>query len=57
LRLTPAQTRAFDLALSGQKQVIVYGGGIRGGKTWWLLATFVSLASRFPRSRWLLVRE
>lgn len=57
MRLTPAQTRAYDLALSGERQVIVYGGGIRGGKTWWLLATFVSLASRYPKSRWLLVRE
>lgn len=57
MKLTPAQTRAFDLALSGTRQVVVYGGGIRGGKTWWLLATFIALASRYPRSRWLLVRE
>ena len=57
MKLTPAQTRAFDLALSGTRQVVVYGGGIRGGKTWWLLATLVALASRYPKSRWLLVRE
>lgn len=57
MKLTAAQSRAYDLALSGTKQVVVYGGGIRGGKTWWLLATFVALASRFPRSRWLLVRQ
>lgn len=57
MKLTPAQTKAYDLALSGERQVIVYGGGIRGGKTWWLLATFVSLASRYPGSRWLLVRQ
>lgn len=57
MQLTAAQTKAFDLAVSGSKQVVVYGGGIRGGKTWWLLATFVYLCSKYPRSRWLLVRQ
>ena len=57
MKLTAAQTKAYHLALSGSKHVIVYGGGIRGGKTWWLLATFISLASKYSKSRWLLVRE
>ena len=37
--LTETQTVAFDQAISGEKRVIVFGGAIRGGKTYWLLIT------------------
>jgi len=57
LRLSLKQTEAYDLAFSGTKDVILYGGAIRGGKTWWLLLTFCRLASKYPKSRWVIVRE
>lgn len=57
MKLTPAQTRAYDLALAGRHQFILFGGGIRGGKTWWLLACFVYLCSKYPRSRWAIIRK
>lgn len=57
MKLTPKQTQAYKLALSGTKQIITYGGAIRGGKTYWLLLTLISLCSKYPRSRWLVVRE
>lgn len=57
MRLSLKQTQAYKLALSGEKNVILYGGAIRGGKTYWLLLTFISLCSRYPRSRWVIVRE
>jgi hypothetical protein len=57
MKLTAKQTEAYKLVHSGEKQIILYGGAIRGGKTYWLLLTFVSLASKYPKSRWLIVRE
>jgi hypothetical protein len=57
VKLSPKQTEAFDLAVSGQKQVIVYGGAIRGGKTFWLLITFAYLCSKYPKSRWVIIRR
>lgn len=56
MKLTKRQTEAYRLALSGEKQFILFGGAIRGGKTYWLLLTFISLCSKFPKSRWVIVR-
>jgi PBSX family phage terminase large subunit len=56
-RLTERQTIAYDLALSGDKRVIVFGGAIRGGKTYWLLLTLTSLCLAYPRSRWAIIRK
>ena len=52
IKLTNRQSKAYKLALNGEKRVIVFGGAIRGGKTWWLLITLSALAlkliSRVP---------
>ena len=57
MELSPKQSEAFELATSGEKDIILYGGAIRGGKTFWLLTTFCYLASTYPKSRWVIVRE
>lgn len=57
MELSPKQSEAFRIAVSGEKDIILYGGAIRGGKTIWLLTTFCYLASAYPRSRWVIVRE
>jgi len=57
VELSKKQTEAFELATSGEKDVILYGGAIRGGKTYWLLTTFCYLASTYANSRWVIVRE
>lgn len=57
MQLTPRQTYAFDLVVRERRPVVIYGGGIRGGKTYWLLLTFVQLAHDYPRSRWVVVRR
>ena len=31
--------------------------GIRGGKSYWLLLTFITYCFKYPKSRWLIVRE
>ena len=56
-RLTETQTVAFDQAINGQYRVIVFGGGIRGGKTYWLLLTLANLALTYAGSRWVIIRK
>lgn len=53
----PKQEEAMEAALSGRYSFILYGGAIRGGKTFWLLALFLILARIFPGSRWAIVRK
>lgn len=53
----PKQQEFLDAALSGQYTFIVYGGAIRGGKTFALLALFIILCRIFPGSRWAIVRK
>lgn len=57
MKLTPTQNHAFNLAAQRKKQVVIYGGSIRSGKTYWLLLTFITLASKYANSRWLVVRQ
>jgi hypothetical protein len=55
--LTKTQTIAFDQALSANYRVIVFGGSIRGGKTYWLLLTLSHLALAYGGSRWVIIRK
>jgi len=56
-RLTETQTVAFDQAINGEYRVIVFGGGIRGGKTVWLLVSLSFLALNYSGSRWVIIRK
>jgi len=56
-RETPKQSLFAQAALSGVYRFILYGGAIRGGKTFALLALYVYLCHRYPRSRWAIVRK
>ena len=56
-KLTETQTVAYRQAFYGDKRVIVFGGAIRGGKTYWLLLTLTSLCLTYPRSRWAVIRK
>lgn len=53
----PKQQEFLDAALSGDYEFIVYGGAIRGGKTFALLGLFILLSKIFPGSRWAIVRK
>jgi phage terminase large subunit len=57
MKLTAKQTQAYKLALYSEKNIILFGGAIRGGKTYCLLLTFISLASKYKNSRWVIIRE
>lgn len=57
IALTSKQTVAFKAATSGDYRVVVFGGAIRGGKTYALLTTFCYLSLNYPKSRWVIVRR
>lgn len=51
------QIEAKEIALRPDKSIILYGGAIRGGKSYWLILMFHSLCITYPGSKWLLLRE
>jgi 6,7-dimethyl-8-ribityllumazine synthase len=56
-RETPKQSVFSQAALSGTYRYLTYGGAIRGGKTWLILAMFLLFCRIWPRSRWAIVRR
>lgn len=53
----PKQQEFIDAALSGNYTFILFGGAVRGGKTFAMLAIFLILCRIFPGSRWAIVRK
>lgn len=53
----PRQQEFVDAVFSGDYSFILYGGAIRGGKTYAILGIFIILARLFPGSRWAIVRK
>ena len=53
----PKQEEFINAVLSGDYSFVLFGGAIRGGKTFSLLALFLLLCRIFPGSRWALVRK
>ena len=53
----PKQGEFIDAVTGGQFSFVLYGGAIRGGKTFVLLAIFCLLCKVFPGSRWAVVRK
>lgn len=54
---TPAQKVFAQAAFSGDYRYMLYGGGIRSGKTALALMLVQSLALVYPNSRWAIVRK
>lgn len=54
---TPAQQQFANAAFSGEYLYMLYGGGIRSGKTALALILAQTLARIYPRSRWAVVRK
>ncbi len=55
IRPTPKQREAARIA--DTNLITLYGGAIRGGKTWWLILMLWTYALKYPKSRWVVVRE
>ncbi|MEK0336745.1 MAG: phage terminase large subunit, partial [Nitrosopumilus sp.] len=57
LEFTAKQEEAFKKIQSEMFNFILYGGAIRGGKTWWGLSSLLILCEIFPGSRWCIIRQ
>lgn len=55
--LTPKQEEAMEAIRSEKYNFILYGGAIRGGKSFWGLSALLVLCQIFPKSRWCIIRE
>jgi hypothetical protein len=51
------QTVFLDAAFSGLYKYILFGGSIRGGKTYAALGGLLLLSKVFPGSRWVVIRD
>lgn len=54
LKFTKKQAEAARTANSNI--ITLFGGAIRGGKTWWLILMIWQYAIKFPKSRWVIIR-
>lgn len=52
---SPKQREAYKMVMDNR--IVLYGGAIRGGKTYFLILLAFTLANKYPRSRWLFLRE
>ena len=50
------QLEFLEAVFSDKFNVIMYGGAIRGGKTFAGLGALILLAKKYPKSRWAVVR-
>jgi hypothetical protein len=57
ITMSPKQATFIEAALSGQYNYLMYGGAIRGGKTYVALTLAQILCRVFPGSRWAIVRK
>ncbi|MGF7218629.1 hypothetical protein GGR92_004808 [Spirosoma lacussanchae] len=55
--LFPKAAQLFNAAHSGKYRIIVCGGAVRGGKTFGVGGTLVTLHRRFPGARSMVVRD
>lgn len=45
------------MAIADKHRITLYGGAIRGGKSYWLCLLLLAYCFKYPGSRWLIVRE
>lgn len=57
IELTPKQAEFAQALFSGRYKYLLYGGAIRGGKTYAMLLLVLAFARIYPGSRWAIVRK
>lgn len=57
IELFPKQIEYLKAVLSKRFKYLLYGGAIRGGKTWITLIILILLCRKYPGSRWAVVRK
>lgn len=53
----PNQLLFLETLFKFKHNVLIFGGAIRGGKTFCVLGALILLCKMFPRSRWAVVRD
>lgn len=53
----PKQVEFLEAIFSGKYDFILYGGSIRGGKTFSGIGALIILCRAYPKSRWAIVRK
>jgi hypothetical protein len=53
----PKQIEFLEAIFSNKYNFIMYGGAIRGGKTFAGLGAFILLSKMYPKSKWAIVRD
>jgi predicted phage terminase large subunit-like protein len=56
-RIIPFKKQIEAKRIADTKTFTLYGGAIRGGKSYWLLLCLLSNCFKYDKSRWLVVRE
>jgi PBSX family phage terminase large subunit len=56
-KIQPTLKQAEAKALLNKNTILVYGGGIRSGKSFFLLLNILSFCFEYPKSRWLVIRK
>ena len=54
-QLTNKQIEAHQLLQNNR--IVLYGGAIRGAKSYWGCIEIISFCFKYPKSRWLMLRE
>lgn len=57
IKITPTPKQREAYIACEQNKIVLYGGAVRGGKSYFLILYAFTLAFKYPRSRWLLLRE
>lgn len=57
IHLTPKQAEFANAVFSGRYRYLLYGGAIRGGKTYAMLLLVLAFCRIYPGSRWAIVRR
>lgn len=57
LEFTPRQNEFIKAALSGLYKYLLFGGAIRGGKSYVAIGLAILLCKMFPGSRWAITRK
>ena len=53
----PKQIEFLETIFNGKHNFIMYGGAIRGGKTFAGLGALILLSKIYPNSKWVVVRD
>jgi hypothetical protein len=55
--IKPFQKQREAARIVNDNLITLYGGAIRGGKTYWLILLLWTYALKYPKSRWLILRN